>query len=126
MGPYLDLQTTQSIINKGFDPIKDVEIMGDYYYQNDKLVYWEFLEKTKDDGSNKPIYQIHIYDALKWLRGEKKIHIVVDFDKDMIWYYQIALYNTSEYCNNCSYEKHYNSYEEATLAGIKYVLDNLI
>ena len=131
MGSYLDLQATKIAIDKGFNPIIDNEIIGDYYYQNDELVYWEFLEKTKEDGSNHPIPQIHIYDILKWLREEKKIHIIVDFDVNMTWYYQIAIllpgqiaiYGNSD-TTNTNYG--YDSYEEATFNGIKYVLDNLI
>lgn len=64
-----------------------------------------------------------ISQALKWLRKEKKIHICVDFDGDMNWYYQIAIYGSTDIAAD-GYG--YNGYEEAILCGIEYVLDNLI
>ena len=65
-----------------------------------------------------------ISQVLKWLREEKKIHIVIDFDGGMNWYYQIALYGLTTYEKESEHK--YNSYEQAALAGIEYVLDNLI
>ena len=65
-----------------------------------------------------------ISQVLKWLREEKKIHIVIDFDGGMGWYYQIALYGLTTYEKESEHK--YNSYEQAALAGIEYVLDNLI
>lgn len=64
-----------------------------------------------------------ISQVLKWLRKEKKIHICVDFDGDMNWYYQIAIYGSTDIAAD-GYG--YNDYEISTLAGIEYVLDNLI
>ena len=65
-----------------------------------------------------------ISQVLKWLREEKKIHIVIDFDGGMGWYYQIALYGLTTYEKESEHKN--NSYEQAAIAGIKYVLDNLI
>lgn len=65
-----------------------------------------------------------ISQVLKWLREEKKIHIVIDFDGGMSWYYQIALYGLTAYEKESEHK--YNSYEQAALAGIEFVLDNLI
>ena len=65
-----------------------------------------------------------ISQVLKWLREEKKLHIVIDFDGGMNWYYQIALYGLTTYEKESEHK--YNSYEQAVLAGIEYVLDNLI
>ena len=64
-----------------------------------------------------------IYQVLKWLREEKKIHICIDFDKDMNWYYQIAIYDSTDIASD-GYG--FKSYEDAVLAGIEYVLDNII
>ena len=61
--------------------------------------------------------------SLKWLRKEKKIHICIDFEEDMNWYYQIAIYGSRDIATD-GYG--YNDYEIAALAGIEYVLDNLI
>ena len=64
-----------------------------------------------------------ISQTLKWLRKEKKIHICIDFEEDMNWYYQIAIYGSKDIAAD-GYG--YNGYEEAVLCGIEYVLDNLI
>lgn len=68
--------------------------------------------------------------VLKWLREEKKIHIIVEIS-DSGWYY--TLYPNVRWENDklksdkyiMSF-KHKASYEQAALAGIEYVLDNLI
>ena len=65
-----------------------------------------------------------ISQVLCWLRKEKKIHIVIDFDSDMNWYYQIAPYGQTTYEKESEHK--YKSYEQAALAGIEYVLNNLI
>lgn len=64
-----------------------------------------------------------ISQVLKWLRKEKKIHICVDFDGDMNWYYQIAIYGSTDIAAD-GYG--YNDYEISALAGIERVLDNFI
>ena len=64
-----------------------------------------------------------ISQVLKWLREEKHIHICTDFDKDMNWYYQIAIYGSTDItAEGCGFK----SYEDAMIAGIEYVLDDLI
>ena len=62
-----------------------------------------------------------IAQVLKWLREEKKIHIVIDFNGSMGWYYQIALYGLTTYEKESEHK--YNSYEQAALAGIEYYLE---
>lgn len=83
-----------------------------------------------------------ISQALKWLRKEKKIHIpvlvITDCSKDAdnniceewsFWSFSVTNLNDSSTVYD-DFEKidciEYQSYEEAALAGIKYVLDNLI
>lgn len=64
-----------------------------------------------------------ISQVLKWLRKEKKMHIVIPalFDEDYWWEVRDFNRKISEYSNI-----EYTSYEEAAIAGIEYVLDNLI
>lgn len=109
------------------------------YYTNDDTLYYNYSHKAgasytdcylshnlmpKDSVSGKFVDAPTISQALKWLREEKKIHIVTDFDSNMCWYFQIALYGTTNYERESEHQ--YNSYEQAALAGIEYVLDNLI
>ena len=71
-----------------------------------------------------------ISQVLKWLREEKKIHLMIDIwkvdlnDTTYKWGYDIVNLTTThvDACDtHCA-----NSFEEAALAGIKYALDNLI
>lgn len=111
------------------------ELSDDGYYELTKegggRLDWDFvyideyeLLQYRDVKAERDIVKAPtISQVLKWLREEKKIHICVDFDKDMIWYYQIAEYHTTSYKHQ---QYGYNSYEETAIAGIEYVLDNLI
>lgn len=67
-----------------------------------------------------------ISQVLKWLRKEKKLHVhpeLAYFSKVGLW--EVYIVNINDYVQ-CSTNKEYSSYEEAALAGIEYVLDNLI
>jgi hypothetical protein len=70
-----------------------------------------------------------ISQVLKWLRDEKKIHVAIDIMKAypeaklIYWGYNIVLIDKYEVYH---FEWNSNSYEEAALAGIEYVLDNLL
>ena len=67
-----------------------------------------------------------ISQVLKWLRKEKRLHIEIlhIFSEEVLWNFEVVYigsyerwWNDTELCN---------SYEQAALAGIEYVLDNLI
>jgi hypothetical protein len=66
---------------------------------------------------------------LKWLREEKKIHVEIDIMKAypeaklIYWGYNIVLIDKYEVYH---FEWNSNSFEQAALAGIEYVIDNLI
>ena len=64
-----------------------------------------------------------ISQVLKWLREEKKMHIIIpaSFDRDYWWEVRDFNRNLSEYSTS-----ELVTYEEAAIDGIKYVLDNLI
>lgn len=71
-----------------------------------------------------------IHQVLRWLREEKKIHIIVEI-ADCGWYYTIypnirwenGELKSDKYIMSF---KNKASYEQAALAGIEYTLDNLI
>ena len=63
-----------------------------------------------------PSIEIHLYDAQKFLREEKKI--IVNIDIDYNWYYGIYFSEGNTYFPQFS-EGEYGSYEEALLEGIK-------
>lgn len=71
-----------------------------------------------------------ISQVLKWLRKDKLIHIEVSLDR-IGWYSEIVQYKYYEEGNgyNCKLIPTfviYDSYEDAALAGIKYVVDNML
>ena len=61
----------------------------------------------------------------KWLREEKKLHISIEYGyaEIPVWDFEIRLIgNYGRWWT----DETYSSYEQATLAGIEYCLDNLI
>lgn len=67
-----------------------------------------------------------ISQVLKWFREEKKVEIVASFDyEDKTWGYQVGDMTLTE-DSILAYRWNFPTYEQAALAGIEYVLDNLI
>lgn len=79
-----------------------------------------------------------ISQVLKWLREEKKLHInpciLTDVDTDadgkvineyVYWSFNVENIESGGMIY-LEYDKRFDSYEQAALAGIEYVLDNLI
>lgn len=107
-----------------------------YYRTDDKKLYHLVrsnpLVYGKDIIDTEVVIAPTIAQVLKWLREEKKLHINVDID-EFGWEYRICkfqkvdneIYNFDlDYL--ASYSGEFMSYEEAALAGIEYVLENLI
>ena len=72
-----------------------------------------------------------IEQTLKWLREEKKIHLAIDIKRErkvgeFTWGYFVVLLNTSSLCCVQHYDFKSDSYEDAAIAGIEYVINNLI
>ncbi|MBO5387160.1 MAG: hypothetical protein J6A59_03360 [Lachnospiraceae bacterium] len=61
--------------------------------------------------------------VLEWLR-EKNIHLYTDIDNEG-WFFEIKCLKTRFMVNTDFFER-YSTYELAALAGIEYVIDNLI
>ena len=67
-----------------------------------------------------------ISQVLKWLRETKNIEVVASFSYgNKVWGYQVGDMTLLE-DSILSYDYSFPTYEEAVLAGIEYVLDNLI
>ena len=66
-----------------------------------------------------------ISQVLNWLREEKKLHVYIEyvFSESSIWICEVQLIGSYE---RFYPHKDYETYEEAAIAGIEYVLDNLI
>lgn len=81
---------------------------------NNELLHNEYLRPS-------------ISQVLKWLRSEKKIYCLPHFEQGIdMWFFYIAKPQAG--CEFPEYmsESIYDTYEQAALAGIEYVLDNLI
>ena len=82
--------------------------------------YDDLLESHNDD---KHIDAPTISQVLQWLREEKGLHICISLGGFSDWVYEICEIEGNVFCEAlCDF----HSYEEAALAGIAYVLDNLI
>jgi hypothetical protein len=62
-----------------------------------------------------------IYRVLDWLREERGYHICIGYDGE--YSYDVVRVKSCEFCGA---NDGYDSYEQAALAGIECVLDNLI
>jgi hypothetical protein len=124
MDDYVPLKIAKKLKEKGFK--QDYNIFGyKLIFSNENTIKY-----ISDIGAyEKEYFGINIpcpaiSEVLKWLREEKKIAINVEFIPH-VWQYKIldmSFENKFEPCGKTFYAK----YEEATLAGIEYVLDNLI
>jgi hypothetical protein len=102
---------------------------SDFFYNTSYGLEVEYAFKSFNSRPNhicgKRIDAPTISQVLKWLREEKHLHIHIEyiFSEDTLWICEVQIVG--------SYERFYpdsdfNSYEEAAITGIKYVLDNLI
>lgn len=117
MEDFVPYELAVKLKEKGFN----IQKHSNYLYYNGELV------EVKNHYNISP-YEIAptISQVLKWLREEKKIFILIDVRMDLSWYYEIWGIEISLHPLGCvPYQKH-QSYEQATLAGIEYVIDNLI
>ena len=98
-----------------------------FYYNNTNICsdVSDLLECCNESEEYDDIDAPTISQVLKWLREEKKIYVDIRFNR----HYQLYKYYvfTMSTDNEDMYGEYpVNTYEQAALAGIKYVLDNLI
>ena len=124
MENFVPYELAVKLEEKGFD-----EVCYNYYeplrhFLNPLKVPWT----NKDCKSYGAIAAPTISQVLKWLREEKKLHVVFPFYEDKGFYYYVqrignaarivSSFDDSDTC--------FDTAELAALAGIKYCLDNLI
>jgi hypothetical protein len=92
-----------------------------------KIDYSEFF-KCYNSYVDNDIDDPTISQVLKWLREEKKIfvHIDVSTNDKFDYFFTIAIQGDETWEIEYVEENDYNTYEKASIAGIEYVLDNLI
>lgn len=95
---------------------------------NEDFVTFEISKKLKEkwyyNYASYWGYTPTIHQVLKWLRDEKKIAINIEFIP-YVWQYKIFDMSFKSRFEPCGLTL-FSGYEEAALAGIEYVLDNLI
>lgn len=65
-----------------------------------------------------------IHEVLKWIREDRKTHIIIDLDKRG-WFCIFRCLRTG-YVMDGTHLGYSDSFEQAAIAGIEYVIDNLI
>lgn len=120
---YVSKELARKLQEKGY-PLKKV------YRQDGAPLFYDLPQDHPDWSQCDAWYLPVIWDVLKWLREKHAIHIEILLGRNG-WYFEIIQYEyyeeEKEYdCNLKSISVIYDSYEETAIAGIEYVLDNLI
>ena len=119
---YVSKELARKLQEKGY-PLKKV------YRQDEAPLFYELPQEHPDWSQCDAWYLPSIWEVLKWLRKENKIHVKTDILKAYpeakltYWGYNIVLIDKYEVYHS---EWNSNSCEQAALAGIEYVLENLI
>ena len=117
---FVTFELAKKIKEKGYPQrtFGEFDMMGACYFMDGRF-YKDGCIAHIEDCCTAP--QIH--EVLKWLRKEKKIYVTVDVEREDWFEYKIVqtIKNT-----HCTGTKVYETYDNAKLAGIEYVLDNLI
>lgn len=137
MEDFVTFELAKKLKEKGFTcelPFAMYNELGEFYLLTTSAPYYVNSSGSKyreyygyDDFDECDFIAPTIYQVLKWLREEKKIHIepriLVDGDTDADG--KIITYIES---GDIIYfeDKRFNSFEEAALVGIEYTLNNLI
>lgn len=130
---YVNYEIAKKLKEKGFSlNNEDVELIGCRFIFSDKCT----IKRISMIGAYEKWYFGENIDCptipqvLNWLRQKQAIHIETAIREDG-WFSTVFVYEYYEEENQYSIKqvhetKDYKSYEQASLEGIKYVLDNLI
>jgi hypothetical protein len=125
---FLGYDLAVKLKEKGFPQIKK----GTLAMYNEEGE-WYSLSKTLDDYyysfedfDDKDCVCPTISQVLKWLREEKKIHVTTGVTPKSAWRYVIMFCDERGLQEPTITKKNHLDYSDAIIAGIEYVLDNLI
>lgn len=121
MSDFVNFELAQKLKEKGLN------VPFYFYYRTDDkslrhanvtnpLIY---CDKIDDEVVIAPT----ISQVLKWFREEKGIHVCIALGEFSDWMYDVSRIDGNMFCKA---EDGLKSYEQAALASIEYVLDNLI
>lgn len=116
-----------------FEIVKKLKEKGFPQHITDEVyIVDNYGEEECDIGDRLPIPLVPDYmddvaaptisQVLKWLREGKQIYIHISFSPNG-WEYMSIKMTNMESCGMCEV---FNTYEHAAIAGIEYILDNLI
>ena len=92
----------------------------------DEYIDYNIIIDVRDLQRRTGLLAPTISQVLKWLRETKNIEVVASFSyRNKVWGYQVGDMTLLE-DSILSYDYSFPTYEEAALAGIEYVLNNLI
>ena len=126
MEDFVTFEIAKKLKEKGFS-LEKTEIYGKF--DSDGLfhpqLYFNYIETMDCDEIIAPT----ISQVLKWLRKEKKISIEVSIHCSLKW--MCGIYGLNDDMSDFTQRDNdgfilYESYEQAVLSGIEYLLDNLI
>ena len=142
MEDFVNFKISQKLKEKGFPQSPDYFNYSSYYdwdglrkiHSLSNASVWFDPNISKDNIYFAPI----IYQVLNWLRKEKHIHINTSVYKDesedadgriieewCFWNWDIQNCNSGDVLQDGD-DIEYESYEQAAVAGIEYVIENLI
>lgn len=134
MEDFVPFELAVKLREKGFNEqclayyTEDTEFYYNTSYGSDVESAFKSFNSKPDTICGKRIDAPTISQVLKWLRKEKKIHIVCPFYEDKGFYYYVQkignaarIVSSFDDSDDC-----FDSAEQAALAGIEYVIDNLI
>jgi len=117
---FVTYELAVKLKEKGFD----YPCVGHYF--KDQLFiahYQNAFHSDKDEAFDAPT----ISQVLKWLREEKNLYCLPFFEQGVdLWFYAICKPACGSEFPVFISESDYDTYEQGALAGINYVLDNLI
>ena len=120
---FVTYEVAKKLKEKGFD----YPCIGHYVNNQLYIAHYQCaFHSDKDESFDAPT----ISQVLKWLRTNHGIHVRADLWRKG-WYFDVINYeydeSWNEYKVTTKYQsKDYKSYDDAMLAGIEYVLNNLI
>ncbi len=129
MSDFVSFGLAKKLKEKGY-PQKPDNINCMPYYEYDEVgnhaalcneIVWHMSTEPRDNIFAAPA----IHKVLKWLREENKIHISIDI-WGRTWGYDVLILPSGNSLHWTAYDENINNYEQAALAGIEYVIDNLI
>lgn len=128
MEDFTTFEIAKKLKEKGFPQDIDTYNYSNYYLFDglrhcsalcNHKIWWSY------DNKENLYFAPTISQVLEWLREEKKLHIVIII-WGRTWGYNIIELPSGRSLHWTAYQEDIKSYEDAAIAGIEYVLDNLI